>query len=608
MSASHCRRAAARGLCLLSSVAALAPLTALAQAPDAAAPIVVTAARLAQPLTEALGDLRVIDRATIDRAGTASLTQLLQRFGGVEISANGGPGQVSGVFLRGSNSNHVVLLIDGVRVNSASAGTNAFEHLPLAQIERVEVLRGPASALYGADAIGGVIQVFTRRGAALQARVEIGSERTRAISASLGRRVGSTALSLQAGAQRSQSGSATNASHPFSFNADDDPYRNVNAGFLLEHEWARGHSLALRGLVSEGKTHFDAGSGSDDVNDQRLSTWTLESRNRIGPSWSSLLRVARGSDDSRSDGAFPSRFRTDQDQFTWQNDVDALGGRIAAGAEWRRESVDSDTAFSLTERRIASVFASYAANAGAQGLQLALRHDRNSQFGGRSTGHAAWGLDVAPGWRLSAAAGTAFKAPSFNDLYWPSQFGYSGNPTLRPERSRSVEAALRFERAGYAAGVTLFDNRIRDLIAINGSFTTVENIARAHIQGLTLHTRWRQGPWQLAAEWTHQQPEDADSGAMLPRRARQHGSASLGWSGGVWRLGADLAASGARVDANGAALGGYGLLHLHAAWTWRPNWTLSLRVDNAGDKAYTLADGYNTSGRQVFVAVEVGAQ
>lgn len=601
MSASHRLGAAARGL---SCLFLLLPALALAQPAD---PIVVTATRLAQPLTEVLADLRVIDRSDIERAGTASLTQLLQRHGGVEISANGGPGQVSGVFLRGSNAGHVVLLIDGVRVNSASAGTNALEHLPLEQIERIEVLRGPASGLYGADAIGGVIQIFTRQGHGLQVSAEIGAESTRALAASYGQRFGATTLSLQAGLRRSRNGSATNAGHAFSFNADDDPYRNRNAGLSVDHDWARGQRLTLRGQVSQGQAHFDAGPGSDDVNDQRLSVWTLESRNQINADWTSLLRLARGSDDSRSDGAYPSRFRTDQDQLSWQNDLNAFAGRVAAGAEWRREGVDSATAFSVSERRIASVFASYAVNAGHHGLQLALRHDRNSQFGGRSTGNAAWGWRLAPGWRVSAAAGTAFKAPSFNDLYYPLQYGYSGNPALRPERSRSVEAALRYERAGYGAGLTLFDNRIRDLIAINSSFTSVENVARARNQGLTLNTRWRQGAWQLAAEWTHQQPQNTDTGAMLTRRARNHGSASIGWTGGAWRLGADLSASGARLDTSGAGLGGYGLLHLSAAWSASPQWTLRVRVDNAADKAYTLVDGYNTSGRQAFVALEYRA-
>ncbi len=589
--------AAACGLLFVVSVPAMA------QVPPAAQ-VIVTAARLAQPPDEVLADVRVIDRDLIERAGSTGLAQLLQRHGGVEISASGGAGQVSGVFLRGSNANHVVLLIDGVRVNSATAGTNAFEHLPLAMIERIEVLHGPASGLYGADAIGGVIQIFTRRDDGLQGRVELGSEDTRALSAAFGRQFGATRLSLQAGWRASRSDSATNADNPWSFNADRDPYRNANAGLQLEHEWAAGQTVALRGQTSEGRTHFDIGAGSDDVNRQRLSTWALESRNRLSPTWSSLLRVARGVDDMRSDGASTSRFRSDQDQLTWQNDVEAWGGRIAAGAEWRREQVDADTAYTVDARTVSSLFGAYSARQGAQQMQLALRHDRNSQFGARSTGNLGWGWQMAPGWRVSAGAGTAFKAPSFNDLYYPLQFGYSGNPDLRPERARSLEAALRYEDRRLQGSLTVFDNRIRDLIAINSSFTTVDNVARARIQGATLALGWRAAQWRARAEWTHQQAEDADSGARLARRAEDFGSLGLDWVQGPWRAGLGLVASGARVDSSGAALGGYGLLNLSAAWALAPRWTLSARVDNLGDKGYTLVQGYNTPRRAAFVALE----
>ena len=245
---------------------------------------------------------------------------------------------------------------------------------------------------------------------------------------------------------------------------------------------------------------------------------------------------------------------------------------------------------------------------GDMNWQLALRHDRNSQFGDETTGNAAWGWQVTPRWRLSAAAGTAFKAPSFNDLYYPLAFGYSGNPALRPESSRSVEVAARYQHQGFSAGLTVFDNRISDLIAINSSFTTVENIARARIEGATLSAGWRDGDWQARAEWTHQRPRDEATGAPLARRADDFGSLGLDWAPGRWRLGADVAASGARVDSGGALLGGYGLVNLHAAYAVTPQWTVSARVDNAADKAYTLVQGYDTTGRSAFVALTYTAR
>ena len=512
------------------------------------------------------------------------------------------PGQPSGVFLRGSNASHVVLLVDGVRVNSATAGTNALEHLPLAQIDRIEVLQGPASGLYGADAIGGVIQVFTRRDGGMHAEAGVGSDGTRLLSAHVGQADGSDRWSLQGGARETRGRSATNPDSGSIFNPDADPFRNANVGGSVEREWAAGQSVSLRGSVSDSRTHFDGGLGSDDVNDQQLTLVALELRNRLSDRWHSTLRLARGSDDSRTRGAFASRFRTDQDQVSWQNDLRPPVGQVAAGLEWRRERVDSNTAFTQTSRSVSSAFGSYAVDQGAQQWQAALRHDRNAQFGGRSTGNLGWQRTVAPGLSLQAAAGTAFKAPSFNDLYYPLEFGYQGNPNLRPERSRSVELGARLAREAWSLRAIAFDNRIRDLIAITSDFSTVENIARARIRGLTLSGRWTRGPWTARAEATWQDPRDDDSGAPLVRRARRFGSAGVDGVFGRWRLGADWVGAGERPD-GGVVLGGYGLLNLRVAWALQPGWTLSARLDNAADKAYTLVKGYNTEGRRVLVTL-----
>ncbi len=591
-------------------VAALAasPLLALAQTLTAATlpGVVVTATRTPQPIASVLADLRVISSAEIERAGAASLAELLQRAGGVEITANGGAGQPSGVFVRGSNPNHVVVLIDGVRVASATTGANAFEHIPLAQIERIEILRGPASSLYGADAIGGVIQIFTRQGGErASARLGAGSRRTRDASASIGRALrDATKASLDVGWRDTRSFSATNEANAFSFDPDDDPHRNANLGLHVEHEWAAGHSVALRALGSASRTHFDSGPGTDDLSRQRLASVTIESRDRIAPDWQSQLRIAQGSDHLDFEGAFAGSFDTDQLQLGWQNDI----GPFVAGAEWRREKVGGSTAYTSTRRDIRSLFGAYSTALDALSLHASLRHDDNSQFGGRSTGNLALGWRIAPAWRVAASAGTAFRAPSFNDLYFPDSFGFSGNPGLAPERSRSAEASLRYDGGATTAAVVVFENRIRDLIAVDPTFTTVVNVNRARIRGATLQAAHTTAAWSARAEWTHQQPIDADAGTRLVRRARNHASASLAANAGAWRYGVEWVASGARFDsaANTPAsrMGGYALLNLHAMYALTPQWSLLARIDNAVDKRYELAQGYNTARRAAFVAVE----
>jgi len=584
----------------------------LSHAADVVAQVVITAARVPQAAADVIADVVVIDADTIARSPSVSLTELLQRQGGVEIAGNGGPGQPSAVFVRGTNANHVVLLIDGVRVNSATTGANALEHLPLAQIERIEVLRGPASSLYGADAVGGVIQIFTRSGSGAHGRISIGSDRLRDASAGIGGKIGDTDWSLLAGAQSVRAFSATNAGNPFSFNDDRDPYRHLHAAAKLRHAWAAGQSLGLQALASDAVTHFDAGPGSDDLNRQRITSVALDSRNRITERWNSTLRLARGADHLVTEGVFASRFTTDQDQFTWQHDVTMMPGvDLQGGVEWRRESVGGDTAFSHTVRRITSAFGGATAQVQAHRLEGSLRLDRNSQFGSRTTGRVGYGFDLDAAWRVATAAGTAFRAPSFNDLYFPLSFGFSGNPDLRPERSRGADLALRFQRAATSASVTLFANRIDDLIAVDPSFSTVVNVNRARIHGATLAAQHRSDAWRVAGEWTQQSARDADAGTWLVRRARHHGHASASYAVGPFELGSDLTGSGARFDSAANApstrMGGYALLDVFARWQIGREIGLSARVRNAFDKRYELAQGYNTAPRQFVLTLDLAA-
>lgn len=586
-------------------LAALALPHALHAQTPALEAVVVTATRTPQAVASVLSDLRVIDAQTIRQAGPVTLTELLQAHGGVEIAANGGPGQLAAVFIRGANSNQVVVLIDGVRTGAATDGRAAWENIPLAQIERIEILRGVGSSLYGADAIGGVIQIFTRQGERTTARVGVGRWGTRDAAIGLGRQFGATRLSLEAAAQRTDGFSATNAGAPSYFDPDDDASRTRSLGLAAAHTFAPGHELALRLLESRTDAHFDDFGNTDADNALRLCSESVEMRNRISEGWHSLLRVARSADERRTKAAWGGYFfDTAQTHFTWQNDVAALGGQLAAGLEWRREEVDSDTVFDRDTRRIASAFGSWAAGFGEHLLQASLRHDDNSQFGRRTTGNLAWGWQFAPAWRVSAGAGTAFKAPTFNDLYYP---GFS-NPDLRPERSRNTELGLRWSEGALEASVTAFSNRIRDLIQYDFASSAPANIARARNRGATFGAGWRGTAWHANLEWTLQNAVDADSGQRLPRRARQHASGNVGWQQGPWQAGAELVTAGERFDNAFAPpaprLGGYTLLNLRTAYAFTPEWRVSLRVNNVGDKDYAFVRGYNTPGRHALLAIE----
>ncbi|WP_066332622.1 TonB-dependent receptor domain-containing protein [Azohydromonas lata] len=616
------RPAALCGLALLALTPIARAAEAAVQEPSLVAladmpvqPVVVTATRMAQPVNETLADVRVIDARQLRQAGAMSVADVLRTYGGAEISSNGGAGQLSSVFLRGSNANHVVVLVDGIRVSSISDGSTAFEQLPLNQIERIEVLRGPASSLYGADAIGGVIQIFTKQGEHAEASVGFGSWQTREVSAGVGRRFGDTSVSLRAGFKQTDGFSATNVeSGVYYFNPDRDGYRNRNLGASASHEFAAGHTLTVRAWGSEGNVHFDSGLGNDDYSHRRLSVASAESSNQFSADWRSLVRVARSVDDYKTYGSSPSFYRTDRNQFTWQNDLTLPMGTLAAGVEWRHEQLESSTVFTRNLRLARAAFGSYVLTQGAHRLEASARYDDDSQFGGHSTGRLGYGYFVTPVWRLSATTGTAFKAPTFNDLYWPLSFGFQGNPDLRPEHSRNVEVAARYDDGALAAGLTVFNNRVRDLITITSDYSTMVNLSSARIRGATLDAAYRAASWSARAEWTYQEPEAAN-GVQLTRRAKHHGAAIVEWTPGPWRVGAELVAQGLRYNsttfdnsANTTPMGGYALLNLRTAYALTPKWSVSARLNNVTDKGYELAHGYNTAGRNFFLALEYAAK
>ena len=573
--------------------------------------VVVTAARDPQPLDSSVRPVQVIGPAEIERAGAQSLVELLGSQGLADVTANGGRGQPAAVRLRGAESRHTLLLIDGVRVDSATAGLAAFEHLPLEQIDRIEVLRGPASGLYGSDAIGGVVQVFTRGGqgsGGARAAAGYGSYGTRTLSASLGGDDGQTDARLAVGHTATRGFSATRPSIPFGqYNADADGGRNLNASGRLVRRWAPGQELGLSFFAVDAATRFDAGPATDDRNRQSILAFAAHSRNRIGEGWESLLRAGRSSDDIDTTGAFPSAFRTTQDQLTWQNTVQVPLGRLIAGVDHLEQRVSATVPYEVGSRRTLGAFAGLAGEVGAHAWQINLRHDDNSQFGGQPTGSLAWAWAPAASLRLRAGAGTAFKAPTFNDLYYRDAF-FNGNPTLRPERSRSREVGADLRIGAQRISLTAFDNEIRDLIVIDPvTFGTVINLQRTRTRGLELGWRATLGPVRLRAEATLQDPQDADTGRQLPRRARQFGALGASLPAGRWLAGVEISGADARFDRAGEPpanrMGGFGVVNATLRYAIDRNWAVDLRWDNVFDRDYEQVQHYTVPRSQLFVAL-----
>jgi len=566
---------------------------------------VVTATRFESRASAVLSDVTVIDREAIDNSTGRTVPELLARMAGVQMAANGGLGKNSSVFIRGTESRHVLLLVDGVRVGSATTGQANFDNIPLESIERIEVLKGPASALYGSDAIGGVIQIFTRQGREglhPHASVTLGSEGRREATAGLSGGRGDVSYSLGAQTLREKGFSATNPAAGFYFNPDRDGFSQQSVNASLAWRFAPDWKADARLLYADAKNRYDSGSGSVDTRADLVSrVGAVGVEGRILPDWKSRLSFASSADDSTNFNGSTTRFDTTQDQWVWTNEVGTRAGKLLAGLERLVQKVDSTTAYAVTRRSTDSAFVGLVGEAGAHGWQLNGRHDDDSQFGGASTGLLGYGYRFTPQLRLHGAYGTSFKAPSFNSLYFP---GF-GNPDLRPERGRNAELGLSYTMGLHEFKAVRFDNRVRDLIAFVGPTFQPVNVDRARIEGWTLGYDAQLGAWGLHAALDLLDARNAQNGRKLPRRADEQLTASLDYATGDWKLGGTLIAASERFDntANTVRLPGYATLDLHADRALSRDWTLQARLNNLADKPYETARGFNQPGRAVYLTL-----
>jgi vitamin B12 transporter len=582
--------------------------------------IIVTATRTPQPSNEVLSDTVVIEQAEIARA--SSLADLLGRQRGIEIARNGGAGSNASVFIRGANANQNVVLVDGVRIGSSTTGAANWSAIPLSSIDHIEIVYGPLSTLYGADAIGGVIHIFTKKGGAkplLAASIKAGSNQTREVEASISGRAGDDgafSYALSAGQQQSDGFSATLPSAR-SYNPDRDGYDRQSAAGQFTLELAAGHAVGLTFLHSRLDAQYDNGPSSFDARSlQQLDNLALFSRNQLLPGWTSQFQVAQAEDQSSnaSSSTSTSQINTRQTSVSWQNDIEIGRDTLQLLFERRDEDVLSSSAAALTRGRTTdSVAASYHLKRGAQLASVSVRNDDSSQFGSASTGALAYGYRLSSALRASASASTSFRAPTFNDLYYPG-FGLASN---RPEEGRNVEAGLHFDDGHTQWSATYYRNRVTDLL-VTAAVCPIEtashpkgcsyNIDQAQLAGWTWSVRRRIGPFQIKGNLDLQDPRNETTGKQLARRAKRHANLGIDYGAGAFDGGAEWQLSSQRFDdsANLKPLGGYGLLNLHASYQVAPDWSLLLRWNNVTDKRHELASNYATEGSNVFVGLRYG--
>ena len=612
---------------LAAILCALAPL-AHAETEASLDEVVVTATRIEQPLKQTLSSTTVISQEDIKNSQATDVPTILRSVAGVEISQNGGIGKTSSLYLRGSNDTQVLVLLDGVRISSATAGTTSIENIMLDQIERIEVVRGNVSSLYGSEAIGGVVQIFTKQGQGkpvFNASAGIGSYGTQKLAAGMGGSIDNTNFNLQLSRYITEGFSTINPAIAPLANPDNNGYDNTSISANVRHTFNTEHKLTASWFNSQGHSSYDSSyelptdSHNSDVQVSKLS---LTSDNHLTEMWQSKLQLAQGTDNTQNfTNGLPatpgSIYKTTNQQLNWQNTLQLnTANQILIGAELLNQQVSSDLQpkFDLDERKVKSVFAGYTGKYDNHSLQVNARQDNYSDFGFANTGLLGYGFEINETWRVAASTSTAFKAPTFNDMFYPFfdyGFGYTyqGNPNLQPERSHNNEVGMHYAVARQNLDVVYFDNHINDLITNNNlPASTMINLNEARIDGVEISYSGHFNDLGVKIALTRQNPRDAVTGENLLRRAKIFSYAGVTQQFGSWKLGGEWRYSGEREDRDintysRTTLDSYQLFNLMALYKLNKQMDVALRVNNVLNQDYMLAHGYNTEGRSLFASL-----
>jgi vitamin B12 transporter len=577
---------------------------------------VVTANRSEQLLVDALPHTTVIGRDVIERSQAMDLPALLASEAGFQFTQNGGRGSSANLFLRGSASLQVLVLIDGVPMTKQdTTGSVSLEHITLDQVERVEIVRGNVSAIYGSGAVGGVIQVFMRKGQGKPTgfvQFEAGSYGSVRASAGVSGQIGDTSFVVGVGRQKTNGFSAMNVTQYPNENPDADGYRNTNYNLGLSHELGAGHTVGLRAEGSDGEFDTDGGGFGTPTDiykgSSKLNTWQLYSHDQITRDWRSELSFRQGRETSGYDARltaspYASEAVTRSRTVNWTNTVGFGAWLLTAGAESQRQAIDASDSSATQlnhERGVTAQFAGLSGTVGVHSMQFNLRRDDADGLAAETTGYAGYGFQLTPAWKLIASVSSAFNLPPLGYLY----DAFSGNPALQPETARSTELGAQWAHDKRVLRATVFKTRTSNLMQYDFATWTFNNVADASNQGLEVSYSGKLDRADLRASLTLQDPVDESTGSRLIRRARTMASFGASIPMGQWTFGGDLRYTGERPDiASVPSLPAYTVANLTARFALTPAVALTARIDNLLDREYQTAYGYNQSGRAGYVGI-----
>ena len=574
--------------------------------------VVVTAARIEQPLSEVLADVTVIDRASIERSGATGVADLLSHYPGVQFQRNGGVGNTTSVYIRGTNTNHTAVYLDGVRIESQSgSGGFSWESLPLAQIDRIEILRGPAAAIYGSDAIGGVVQVFTRRGqGAFQpyAGIGAGTYKTYQVNGGFSGSNGSWDYAMGAAKEKSKGFNVWKDA-----NLDSDGYDSHAETARLGLQINKDHKLEVALLQSRMDAQYDGygypGKVQDDHSIHTLQTTGLNWSAQWTPDYQSRLLLTRSNYDYIMQPGSKYATNTVLRNYMFQNDYSLDIHRFQATLERRDDALDNtSTTPANTSRSQTALALGYGLVLEQHSLQLNTRHDTDSDFGNKNTAQAAYAYELNDAWQLRASAGSAFRVPT---LY--QRFSDYGASSLQPENSDNKELGVNFEQGNHSLSLVVYRNRVDNLIdyvdgkgACTSAYGCYVNSSHARLQGLTLSAATRYRAFNLSGSYDRLDAKNTDTGKALGRRADNTLNLAADTQWQAWQLGSEWRWMDKRFDDsnNSSVLPAFQLFNLWGQRQIDKDYSLLLRLNNAFDQSYQLANTYYTAGRNVFVGLQ----
>lgn len=577
--------------------------------------LTVTGNRMQTPTL--LAPSSVITRTEIERLQIDDLPTLLSRQAGISVTNSGGVGQQSSIFMRGTESDHTLILVDGVKWYSATAGTAAIQDFPVDQIERIEIVRGPRSGLYGAEAIGGVINIITRQGNGEMSpffSAGIGSDSTKKVQAGVQGGNESTRYNLSIGHYHTDGIDALKTADP-----DDDGYRNKNVSASVNHQLTDRLAVRARLFRAESRVEFDNfyAPNDDPRNLNTQQVLQVGTNYQVSDRWSMDIQLAESRDKSTTEQNRDktSEFNTRHRQIDIKNTFLLSDTQfLNVGLEYAEDEVDGTVDFTEDSRDNRAAYISWAGQYERHNWLVSARHDNNEAYGSYTSGSAEWGYQLSESLMFIANAGSAFKAPTFNDLYYPGSefFGVfypASNPDLDPEKSRTYGVGLKGDQNWGGWELNAYQTEIRNLIVFED---IPRNVNEARISGIELDLNTVLAGWDLRFNLGYVDADDRETDERLIRRARKtanlHADKSFGdWSyGASWRLNGDrrdLVYNDATFSNDEEIVGGHGIVDLRMAYQVNNDWTVRLNVNNAFDKDYETVYGYNSLDRQVMLSV-----